>query len=180
MSQFNTQPAAAALGASIVLLTGNVGCTLEPTYQRPEAPVSQQWPSGPTFASPSSGPSTDGTTSRVAAADVGWREFFTDSRLQRLIELALQHNPDARIASLNIAAARAKYQIQRAELFPSVAASGFEQVEKYPPSIAGIAAAGSNQPSGNGAGTFRYFDTGIGFTSYEIVRPGDLTPRPGR
>lgn len=168
MSQFNTRRAAAALGASVVLLTGNVGCTLEPTYHRSEAPVSPQWPNGPTFASPSSGASTDGAPSRVAAADVGWREFFTDARLQRLIELALQHNADARIASLNIAAARAKYQIQRAELFPSVAASGFEQVEKYPPSIAGIAAAGSNQPFGNGASTFRYFDTGIGFTAYEI------------
>ena len=35
---------AATIGASIGVLTGIGGCTLEPHYQRPEAPVSQEWP----------------------------------------------------------------------------------------------------------------------------------------
>ncbi len=67
---------------------------------------------------------------------IGWREFFTDPKLQTLIELALQHNPDARIATLNIAAARAQYQIQRAELFPKISASATEEVEKFPAAVA--------------------------------------------
>jgi multidrug efflux system outer membrane protein len=159
---------AAALGAGIALLMSAGGCTLEPRYQRPEAPVSQQWPSGPAFAGAPSVAASNSTAPPAAAADIGWREFFTDPRLQRLIELALQHNPDARIAALNIAAARAQYQIQRADLFPSIAATGFEQVQKYPSAVAGIAAAGNGGIGAGSSSTFRYFDTGIGFTSYEI------------
>src|SRR6202049_1344480 len=88
----------------------------------------------------------------------------------------LRHNPDARVAALNIAAARAQYRIQRADLFPSIAATGLEQVEKYPASVAGIAAASSASIAGSrrSYSTFRYFDTGIGFTSYEIDLFGRL------
>jgi multidrug efflux system outer membrane protein len=160
---------AATIGASIGVLTGIGGCTLEPHYQRPEAPVSQEWPTGPAFAG-ASVEASNGTTPASAAADIGWREFFTDPRLQKLIELALRHNPDARIAALNIAAARAQYQIQRADLFPTIAATGLEAVEKYPPSVLGIASASSGGApvSGGSYGTLRYYDVGIGFTSYEI------------
>src|SRR6202035_6124848 len=93
---------------------------------------------------------SNGTAPSAATADIGWREFFTDPRLQKLIELALQHNADARIAALNIVAARAQYQIQRADLFPSIAATGFEQVQKYPSAVAGTAAPGKG---GIGGGT---------------------------
>jgi multidrug efflux system outer membrane protein len=161
-------PLAATIGANIGLLTGIGGCTLEPHYQRPEAPVSQQWPSGTAFAGASVGASNN-TAPPPAAGDIGWREFFTDPRLQKLIELALRHNPDARIAALNIAAARAQYQMQRADLFPTIAATGFEQVQKYPANVAGIAAGSSGAVgSGGGSYTSRYYDVGIGFTSYEI------------
>jgi multidrug efflux system outer membrane protein len=166
-------PRAAAVGTGVSLLLGFAGCTLEPTYQRPEARVSQQWPGGPAVAATPSVAAAKNTATPAVTADIGWREFFVDARLQRLIELALQHNPDAQIAALNIAAARAQYQIQRADLFPSVAASATEQVEKYPPAVAGIAAASGSSSAtgalrGGGSGTFRYFDVGIGFTSYEL------------
>jgi multidrug efflux system outer membrane protein len=133
---------AATIGASIGVLTGIGGCTLEPHYQRPEAPVSREWPTGPAFAG-ASVEASHSTAPPAAAADIGWREFFTDPRLQKLIELALLRNPDARIAALNIAAARSQYQIQRADLFPTIAATGLEEVEKYPPSVLGIAAGSS-------------------------------------
>jgi multidrug efflux system outer membrane protein len=166
-------PRAAAVGTGVSLLMGIAGCTLEPTYQRPEARVSQQWPSGPAVAATPSAAAGKSTATPAVTADIGWREFFVDARLQRLIALALQHNPDTQIAALNIAAARAQYQIQRADLFPSVAASATEQVEKYPPAVAGIAAAGGSSSAtgalrGGGSGTFRYFDVGVGFTSYEL------------
>ncbi|MDB6106850.1 MAG: multidrug transporter [Gammaproteobacteria bacterium] len=161
-------PVSIAIGASIGLLTGIGSCTLEPEYQRPEAPMSQQWPSGPAFAGASVDVS-DNAAPPAAAADIGWREFFTDPRLQKLIEVALQHNPDARIAALNIAAARAQYQIQRADLFPTIAATGVEQVEKYPSGVAGIAASnGGAVGSGGRSYPSRYYNVGIGFTSYEI------------
>jgi len=161
-------PLAIAVGIGIGLLAGIGGCTLEPGYQRPDATVSQQWPSGPAFAGAPSVEASNRTASPAAAADIGWREFFSDPRLQKLIELALQHNPDARIAALNIAAARAQYQIQRADLFPTIAATGLEEVERYPPSVAGAVAAAGTTTGGSSAGIPRYYDVGIGFTSYEI------------
>jgi multidrug efflux system outer membrane protein len=163
----------AAITAAIALLTGIGGCTMEPSYRRPDAPVPEVWPDGaPMEASEVS--ASHGAA--PAAADIGWRDFFADKRLQMLIELALQHNPDARIAALNIAAARAQYRIQRADLFPSIAATGLEQVEKYPPAVVGIAASASGSIAGSGGSysTFRYFDAGIGFTSYEIDLFGRL------
>ena len=172
-----------ALSAAALVVAG--GCTLEPHYRRPEAAVAQAWPEGPAYAPPA--------TAATAAPDIGWRDFFTDPQLQKLIEVALQHNPDARVATYNIVAARAQYQIQRADLFPKINASAVEQVEKYPSSVAGIAesgsvggagAGGAGGTAGTGAGvaggtpgalgggatssTFRFFDAGIGFTSYEV------------
>ena len=163
---------AALTGATIALLIGIGGCTMEPSYRRPDAPVTEAWPDSTSVRVPDVIASN---AAAPAAADIGWRDFFIDARLQTLIELALQHNPDARIAALNITAARAQYRIQRADLFPSIAATGLEQVEKYPPGVLGIAAASSGSIAGSSSySTFRYFDTGIGFTSYEIDLFGRL------
>ena len=59
-----------------------------------------------------------------AAVEIGWREFYVDEKLQKVIGLALSNNRDLRIAALNIEKARALYRIQRAELFPAIDASG--------------------------------------------------------
>ena len=62
------------------------GCTLMPKYERPPTPVSKSWPNGPA--------GTNATN--AAAADIDWKEFFDDPRLQNLIRLALQNNRDLR------------------------------------------------------------------------------------
>jgi outer membrane protein, multidrug efflux system len=167
----------AALAVVVAVLTG---CTLEPHYTRPEPAVAAQWPDVtdhyPQSGAAASGAPSRSDTSAVRAADIGWREFFTDPRLQKLIETALQHNPDAQVAALNIAAARAQYQIQRADLFPKISAVASEEIEKFPAAVAPIATAGSTGSTGGvgstagatGSGTFRFFDVGIGFTSYEL------------
>ena len=59
---------------------------------------------------------------RERAADIGWRDFFADPRLQRLIAQALANNRDLRVAVLNIQLARAQYRVQRSELLPAVSA----------------------------------------------------------
>ena len=56
----------------------------------------------------------------IPAADIGWREFFRDPRLQQLIELALTNNPDLRVAVLNVEQSRALYRVQRNALVPTV------------------------------------------------------------
>ena len=103
------------LAITAVLLTG---CTMIPKYTRPEAPVPAGWPSGPAYKE------TPATQGAPAAADLQWREFFTDERLQKIIETALKNNRDLRVAALNVERARALYRIQRAELFPTVEATG--------------------------------------------------------
>jgi multidrug efflux system outer membrane protein len=106
--------AASALVGVIAGLALVTGCTLEPAYVRPAAPVPSDYPSGdaykPAIAAPGGLP----------AADIGWREFFTDRRLQRLVEVALENNRDLRVAMLNVAEARAQYRIQRATLYPQI------------------------------------------------------------
>ena len=123
-------------------------CSLEPGYQRPASPVPQSWPEAVT---PAAG--------QTAVAEIGWRDFFTDPQLQQLIALALQNNRDLRVAALNVQAAQAQYRIQRADLFPSVAATGGESVERYANGV------GSATPGGSIA---RTYSVGIGFTSYEL------------
>ena len=163
------------LGACLILHLA--GCTLEPHYQRPQPPVTPQWPAMPQSSAPP-GADSAGSPGEAApeasqhpAAQIGWREFFTDPKLQTLIEEALQHNYDAQIAVLNIAAARAQYQIQRAELFPKISASAVEEVEKFPAAVAPLAS-GAGTATGvgasSGASIFRFYDVGIGFTSYEL------------
>jgi multidrug efflux system outer membrane protein len=63
---------------------------------------------------------------------VKWQEFFTDSRLQSVIELALTNNRDLRMAALNIERVQAMYRIQSAQQFPTVNAGGEGQVYRLP------------------------------------------------
>jgi multidrug efflux system outer membrane protein len=93
------------------------GCTMIPKYTRPEAPIASQWPSGAAYE-------TKTVPGLPAATEVQWREFFTDKRLQEVIQTALNNNQDLRLAALNVERARALYGIQRAELFPSVGVVG--------------------------------------------------------
>jgi len=94
------------------------GCTsMAPKYSRPEAPVPINWPEGAAYGN---NPSNDAPI----AADLDWREFFTDEKLQQVISMTLTNNLDLRLAALNVERSRAMYGLQRAELFPAVNAVG--------------------------------------------------------
>ena len=90
----------------VTSLCAACACTLEPRYRAPALPVPDQWPT----------PATKEPHVNVAASDIGWRNFFLDTRLQQLLGLALANNRDLRVAVLNIEQARAEYRIQRAAL----------------------------------------------------------------
>jgi len=112
------------------------GCTMAPKYERPAAPISNSWPSGPAYG-------TIVTTNREAipTADIGWRGFFNDPRLLRLIDLALENNRDLRTAVLNVELARAQYRIQRSGLLPTIDANAGGSRQRIPGGITGF-----NQP----------------------------------
>ena len=66
---------------------------------------------------------------------VGWREFFSDTRLKTVIDRALVNNRDLRVAVANIAAARAQYHVQRSALFPTVVAQAGATLGQEPTSV---------------------------------------------
>lgn len=83
-----------------------------PPYEQPRLPVAETYPAA-ARPSPEAAP----------APAIGWREYFTDPRMQSLIELALSSNRDLRVAALRVEEARAAYRIQRADQWPLAAAS---------------------------------------------------------
>jgi multidrug efflux system outer membrane protein len=135
--------------AAVCLVT-LAGCTLAPNYHRPPATVSSNWPN---FAGQSKV-----ATNAVPAADIGWREFFRDARLQQVIELALTNNLDLRVAVLNVEQSRAQYRIQRAALFPEIDATGNGLLERIPPNVEGF-------PS---ALDLHQYSLSLGTASYEL------------
>lgn len=122
-----------SLAAALVL----AGCSLAPTYQRPELPVPAALPQASAASEAPSSQPTD-----VAA--VPWRAYFPDSRLQSLIGEALANNRDLRVAILTIDAQRAAYQIQAADRVPNVNASisGTRQPATTPPYALGTQVTG--------------------------------------
>ena len=122
--------------ATVAILAA--GCSLQPTYQRPDAPVATSFPTGGVYDTQSNGATTATTNGDAGgakgqtAADIGWRNFFSDPRLQKIEELALKNNRDLRVSMLNVEAAQARYQVTRAGLFPSVGASASKDRTRTP------------------------------------------------
>ena len=125
------------------------GCTLAPRYHQPPAPIASTWPEQPASTSHSR---------TNAVADIGWREFFQDPRLQQIIGLALTNNRDLRVAVLNVEVSQAQYRIQRANLYPQITATGDYLRQRSP--------AYDLFPGQNPVNS--QYTLGIGTTSYEL------------
>ena len=133
-----------ALGTSLV-----AGCaSMAPDYQRPAAPVPAEFPQA--------GAKEVADTAQVE--DIPWRDYFDDPRLREVIAQALVNNRDLRVATLNIEKARAQYQIQRADLFPSIGATGSQSAQRLPGDLS----------SSGAAATSRQYNASIGFTAWEL------------
>lgn len=138
--------------ASALLVTLVAGCSLQPVYQRPGAPVSAAFPAGEAYQTAAARTAS----ATLPAADIGWRDFLADPRLQRLVELALRNNRDLRVAALNVEKVQAQYRIQHAAMFPQVDAG------------ASASATGtSTSRSGTGANTSRNYSVAVS-ASWEI------------
>lgn len=106
----------ATLFLGVLIFLG--GCSMAPKYTQPAAPVPSEWPQEEAYKVSST------PLERPAARELGWRDFFTDSRLQHVIQMALYNNRDLRLSVLNVERARALYGVQSAELLPTVDAVG--------------------------------------------------------
>jgi multidrug efflux system outer membrane protein len=135
--------------AAVLLAAGVLsGCSMAPVYQRPAAPVAAEFPLNPAT------PAQDARN----AVDTGWREFFTDERLQQLIARALENNRDLRTAALRIEEARAAYNIQRADRVPNLNI-GLSETRGRTPGFA--------TPSGQAVVGERY-DANLSMSAFEL------------
>lgn len=171
-----------SLVASATLLAG---CDLSPDYHRPVLPTAPTYPANGASARPTMPP----------AQSIAWEAFFTDARLRRLIGIALRDNRDLRTAIIQVAQAQAQFRLARADLFPSIGLQGSANYQGLSDSglvgssasssagSAGVgnggsagtgAGSGSSGFAGQGGGTFRYYQAGVGFSSYEIDLFGRL------
>ncbi|MBF1961253.1 efflux transporter outer membrane subunit [Enterobacter hormaechei] len=84
----------------------SAGCvSLDPTYQRPDAPV------------PATLPGAHGEANAVVSQ---WQQVMNDARLKSVVTMALNSNRDVQKAIADIDAARAQYGETRSSLFPTV------------------------------------------------------------
>ncbi|MYN12218.1 efflux transporter outer membrane subunit [Pusillimonas sp. TS35] len=144
----------------VVVAAALAGCSFAPAYQRPEAPVPTQYPDISALGVGGQGAAVQPATEAAYGGDLGWRQFFTDARLQALIALALQNNRDMRVAVERVEEARAQYGIVRGDLFPTIGAGANGQVTRSPENLR---MGGPDSPS-----VSRSYQAGIGLTSFEI------------
>jgi len=106
----------------LVIVTFLTGCSLSPSYERPMLPTAATYP----------GVNDTTSQSTLSIEQLGWREFFTDTKLQELIVQALENNRDLRIAIQRVKEARGLYGIQRADLLPNISASAMGNRSRVP------------------------------------------------
>ena len=106
-------PKVALAGALALLLAG---CALAPTYERPSPPVAAAFPE----TAPPAAPTQATPTAATLAAEIAWPDYLLDARTRALVELALAHNRDLRVAVLDVERARALLGVQQADRLPSV------------------------------------------------------------
>lgn len=135
--------------AGLLLLSG---CTMAPSYTRPDAPVPASWPSGPAYKVQAN------QQDQKPLAEIPWKEFFVEPRLQQVIELTLKHNRDLRVAALTIEKTRALYQIQRADLLPQINGTAGATIQHLP---ADLSSTGRSHTS-------EQYSVGLGVSSYEL------------
>jgi len=135
--------------AAAALLSLLGGCTLAPTYQRPDLPVTDQLP-----AALSRPEKETAKPAVVIEAELGWRDFFVDPQLRQLIQTALANNRDLRTSALTIEAYQAQYRIQRSALLPTIAADGSSSKQRT---------LGSG-----GYATSETYSASVGLTAYEL------------
>ncbi|QBF26569.1 efflux transporter outer membrane subunit [Pseudomonas tructae] len=130
---------------ALVLALTLAGCSLAPTYQRPEAPVPAQW----------GGAAVD-HGQRVESLD--WQAFIVDPVLRQLVGTALDNNRSLRQSLLDIEQARAQYRIQRADRLPGVNAGTSGNRQHLPAQLSNDAGEGVNSS----------YQVGLSLPEYEV------------
>ena len=127
-------------------------CSLAPKYTQPQAPIPVQWPQGEAYGNGSA------VNQTMTVSELSLKEFFTDPKLQKVIETALTNNRDLRLAVLNVERVRALYDIQKVDLLPTVNVVGSGSKQRVP---ADLSATGKSM-------TMEQYGVNMGIASWEI------------
>lgn len=95
------------------------GCGIYKQYSRPDIEIEAQYRHA------------ENTTDTATIASLSWREFFTDTCLQALIEQGLQRNMDLQIARLKVEEAEAVLMNARLSYLPALGLSPEAGVGRY-------------------------------------------------
>ncbi|BCS95293.1 adeC/adeK/oprM family multidrug efflux complex outer membrane factor [Desulfoluna limicola] len=95
------------------------GCSLAPTYKRPEHVTASDWS---TIQGEAKAESVK--TDQELATDIPWKTFFQSEELQTVVQTALSNNRDLKSAVLSVQKTQALYNIERAKLLPELTAAG--------------------------------------------------------
>ena len=134
-----------ALSVSSLALLVLSACQLAPQQQAIELPVPHNY----ALVSEEAG---------VKAAELHWQQFFSNPKLQQLIELSLTQNKDLQIAALNVQRVRALYQIEDSALYPALNLNASGTRQRLPAGLTGTGSAQINQQ----------YSATLGITSYEL------------
>jgi multidrug efflux system outer membrane protein len=132
---------------TLSILFLNACSHIQPNYERAELPTAQTYDADYR---------PDGT---LIASELNYRDYFNDSRLNALIETALNNNRDLLAATARIEQARARYRIQDSRRLPTLAADG---------SAIRARLSGVDSNSNPNAVTINNFDIGVSIASYEL------------
>ena len=137
------------------------GCNMAPRYARPTGAIPATLPDGGVYPAAS--------TDDSDVATIGWRDFFVDPKLRDVIALGLENNRDLRVAAANVLQARAQYRVQRADLLPTLTATGNATFANS----RGLAA-GNATGTSTGGGTMEIYQANIGISAFELDLWGRL------
>ena len=91
-------------------------CLFEPKYSTPKSPVELK-------------SSSDNLQIKFA-------DFFNDDKMRHIIELAITHNKDIELASINVETAMQTFNVKRADLFPTISLNAMDSAQGAPPAFA--------------------------------------------
>ena len=137
----------------LAVAAGLAGCSLAPPHERPPFAAAAVYP-----------PEYEPATGTRKATEIGWQDFFTDPRLQALIQMALDNNRDLRISVQRIEEARGQYRIQAADRLPTVGVDGSatrSRTNSASFQIPGIGDLGGSVVSNR-------YDVQVGVTAFEL------------
>ena len=131
------------LSVAITAILTISACSLMPDYQRPEPNIA--------IANQSVESSTD-------VAELGWKDFYLDPKLDQLISIALANNQDLRVSSLTVEQLREQFRIQKAAKLPTVNAEGSVTRQRTPESLTGTGRSGITDT----------YSVGLGVSAWEL------------